>query len=102
MLNVSIPVEKALAMRIRIDRRISHLDRTRPFREYQARNPYWCTGPSFEHFVDDRNPMRTGRCDICRQFVGFMRTKCAWRTMTRAYAANRGLYGTRRFELNHD
>lgn len=55
--------------------------------------PYYCPGPGVGHFVTDDNPMRTGRCLNCREFV--VRTAQGWRRATRRQAFIWGLYGAR-------
>lgn len=87
-------ISEALAMRERIDRRILELDRTRPFRWYAASNSYHCPGPLYHHEPTSDNPMRTGRCNVCRAFIGY--SAKGWRSLSRTTAMRLGLYGARR------
>lgn len=65
-----------------------------PFIEAAEHSPYFCTGPAMAHEPTDDNPMRTGRCNACRAFIGL--TNKGWRSVTRSEAFRWGLFGARR------
>jgi hypothetical protein len=56
-------------------------------------DPYVCTGPLRRHEVTRDNPLRTGRCLCCRQFVG--ETRKGWRVVSRTQARLFNLYGAK-------
>jgi hypothetical protein len=59
-----------------------------------ALDPYWCIGPLHAHQVTRENPLRTGRCLSCHQFVG--ETQKGWRAVSTTQARLFNLYGARR------
>lgn len=66
------------------------LRRKRWFEQLEGKSST-CTGIDFTHFVRDDNPMMTGRCEHCRQFV--IHTNNGWRTATMREAARWGKLG---------
>lgn len=96
-----IALYDALAARERILQRLHALDEydrssVGQMRRERMSRPTYCKGPVGFHVVTADNPMRTGRCMVCRAFIGYAIVEGHWRTVTRVEAFRWGMYGSRR------